>query len=121
MTGQSLSKRDETLTNRYVDRMKEVLAGSAEPSPGLILEMANSVYPGATHDIIRAFLRGIAETVIISQSVPIPAIKNLFVDYPHVQPLAEKLRNLAEAHDALAAIRAAAKTLKGKLSPEQGA
>lgn len=118
MTGQSLSTRDGNLTNSYMERLKEALAGRAELTPELILEMANSVYPGATHDIIRAFLRGITETVIVSQSVPLPAIKNFLADYPHIQPLEEKLKSLADANDALAAIRAATKILKEKMSPE---
>jgi len=120
MTGQSLTERDGDLTNAFIERLRDLVASRSKPTPELILEMANAIHPGASHEIIRAFLRGITETVIISQSIPLPSIPNFLEDHPHIMPLEEKLKGLAAAKDALDSIRATVGILKNQLSSESG-
>ena len=120
MTGQSLAPRNGLLTNTFNERIKEILAGRAKLVPELILEMAMAIHPGATHEMIKEYLRGISETVIVSQSVPLPSIPHIFEDYPHIMPVQEKLKGLEASKDALDSIRDAVEMLKDKSSPELG-
>ena len=81
------------LESRFIDRYKELAYEGKVCDPALIVEMAESLNPGANHDVVMAYIRGICDAFYCHQVAPLPVIEEFCQLTPRLREVKEELES----------------------------